>query len=296
MKTAWYYVKLALLMVILFSEAFFLTTVINSFVSKGDFFNINIPFSLQVVGLMTLIILTFSLTIGAWDVWYFNILTPLAIAAGIMIPLLSSSTTYALIAGGVAFILMAAESYRSYKIKKLLIKFDALLVLRFAVRGILLVFSILAGLIIILGASNVKEIDFGKLIAEVAEKPIKSTVNSQLQQTMERQTIYSGYSAEEIQKLLDEYGVQTTGASPDSITNNLDIKSMIQTQVNDLIAPYKELVRPLIAVLVFGLFQLYATVSYAIYSLFVGLIIAIAKKTGLLKIVTETVEKQDLQF
>ncbi|HBY09806.1 hypothetical protein A2473_03560 [candidate division WWE3 bacterium RIFOXYC2_FULL_42_13] len=295
MKTAWYYVKLALLMVILFSEAFFLTTVINSFVSKGDFFNINIPFSLQVVGLMTLIILTFSLTIGAWDVWYFNILTPLAIAAGIMIPLLSSSTTYALIAGGVAFILMAAESYRSYKIKKLLIKFDALLVLRFAVRGILLVFSILAGLIIILNAGNVKEVDFGQLIAEVAEKPIKSTVNSQLQQTIEKQTIYSGYSAEEVQKLLDEYGIEA-GTGTEQITNDLDIKSMIQTQVNDLIAPYKELVRPLIAILVFGLFQLYATVSYAIYSLFVGLIIAIAKKTGLLKIVTETVEKQDLQF
>ena len=295
MKTAWYYVKLALLMVILFSEAFFLTTVINSFVSKGDFFNINIPFSLQVVGLMTLTILTFSLTVGAWDVWYFNILTPLAIAAGIMIPLLSSSTTYALIAGGVAFILMAAESYRSYKIKKLLIKFDALLMLRFAVRGILLVFSILAGLIIIFNASNVKEIDFGQLIAEVAEKPIKSTVNSQLQQTIEKQTIYSGYSAEEVQKLLDEYGIEA-GTGTEQITNDLDIKSMIQTQVNDLIAPYKELVRPLIAILVFGLFQIYATVSYAIYSLFVGLIIAIAKKTGLLKIVTETVEKQDLQF
>jgi len=167
--------------------------------------------------------------------------------------------------------------------------------LRFAVRGILLVFSILAGLIIILNAGNVKEVDFGQLIAEVAEKPIKSTVNSQLQQTIEKQTIYSGYSAEEVQKLLDEYGIEA-GTGTEQITNDLDIKSMIQTQVNDLIAPYKELVRPLIAILVFGLFQLYATVSYAIYSLFVGLIIAIAKKTGLLKIVTETVEKQDLQF
>ncbi|OGC67787.1 hypothetical protein A2364_00635 [candidate division WWE3 bacterium RIFOXYB1_FULL_43_12] len=282
-------------MVVLFSETFLLTTIINIFVSRGDFFNINIPFSLQVVGLMTAIILTFALTVGAWDVWYFNILTPLAIAAGIMVPLLSANTTYALIAAGVAFIIMAAESFRSYKIKALLIKFDSLLVLRFAVKGILLVFSILAGLIIILDASNVKEIDFGKLIAEVAEKPIKSTVNSQLQQTIERQTIYSGYSAEEVQKLLDEYGIET-GTGTELITNDLDIKSMIQTQVNDLIAPYKELVRPLIAVLVFGLFQLYATVSYAIYSLLVGLFIAAAKKTGLLKTVTTTVEKQDLQF
>ena len=295
MKYAWYYVKLGVLMLVLFSETFFLTTIINGFVSQGDFFNINIPFSLQVVGLMTLIILTFALTVGAWDVWYFNIMTPLAIAAGIMVPLLSTSTTYALIAAGVAFIIMAAESFRSYKIKALLIKFDALLVLRFAVKGILLVFSILAGLIIILGASNVKEIDFGKLIAEVAEKPIKSTVNSQMQQTIERQTIYSGYSAEEVQKLLDEYGIGAeTGA--DTLTKDLDIKSMIQTQVNDLIAPYKELVRPLIAILVFGLFQLYATVSYAIYSLFVGLLIVIAKKTGLLNTITTTVEKQDLRF
>ena len=295
MKYAWYYVKLGVLMLVLFSETFFLTTIINGFVSQGDFFNINIPFSLQVVGLMTLIILTFALTVGAWDVWYFNIMTPLAIAAGIMVPLLSTSTTYALIAAGVAFIIMAAESFRSYKIKALLIKFDALLVLRFAVKGILLVFSILAGLIIILGASNVKEIDFGKLIAEVAEKPIKSTVNSQMQQTIERQTIYSGYSAEEVQKLLDEYGIGAeTGA--DTLTKDLDIKSMIQTQVNDLIAPYKELVRPLIAILVFGLFQLYATVSYAIYSLFVGLFIIIAKKTGLLNTITTTVEKQDLRF
>src|SRR3990172_8197123 len=295
MKSAWYYVKLGVLMVVLFSETFLLTTIINIFVSRGDFFNINIPFSLQVVGLMTAIILTFALTVGACDVWYFNILTPLAIAAGIMVPLLSANTTYALIAAGVAFIIMAAESFRSYKIKALLIKFDSLLVLRFAVKGILLVFSILAGLIIILDASNVKEIDFGKLIAEVAEKPIKSTVNSQLQQTIERQTIYSGYSAEEVQKLLDEYGIET-GTGTELITNDLDIKSMIQTQVNDLIAPYKELVRPLIAVLVFGLFQLYATVSYAIYSLLVGLFIAAAKKTGLLKTVTTTVEKQDLQF
>ena len=108
MKSAGYYVKLGVLMLALFSETFFLTTLINGFVSKGDFFNISVPFSLQVVGIMTLIILTFALTIGAWDVWYFNIMTPLAIAAGIMVPLLSTSTTYALIIGGVAFILMAA--------------------------------------------------------------------------------------------------------------------------------------------------------------------------------------------
>ena len=295
MKSAWYYVKLGVLMLALFTETFFLTTFINGFVSQGAFFNLNIPFSLQVVSLMTLIILTFALTVGAWDVWYFNIMTPLAIATGIMVPLLSTSTTYALIAAGVAFIIMAAESFRSYKIKGLLIKFDALLVLRFAVKGILLVFSILAGLIIILGASNVKEIDFGKLIADVAEKPIKSTVNSQMQQTIERQTVYSGYSAEEVQQLLDQYGIEAgTGAA--ALTEDLDIKSMIQTQVNDLIAPYKELVRPLIAILVFGLFQLYATVSYAIYSLLVGLLIVIAKKTGLLNTVTTTVEKQDLRF
>src|SRR3972149_9639345 len=173
MKSAWYYVKLGVLMVVLFSETFLLTTIINIFVSRGDFFNINIPFSLQVVGLMTAIILTFALTVGAWDVWYFNIMTPLAIATGIMVPLLSTSTTYALIAAGVAFIIMAAESFRSYKIKGLLIKFDALLVLRFAVKGILLVFSILAGVLIFFDSSKVKEKEFGKIIFEGAEKTTK---------------------------------------------------------------------------------------------------------------------------
>lgn len=297
MRSWVYYVKLFFLIVVLFGESFLLTTLINNYVSDGDFFNINLQFSAQIVGLMALLILTYSLTVGAWEVWYFNILSPLAIASGIMIPLLAYQPTYAIIAAGIAFIVITLESYRSYRIKKILIKFEALLVLRFAAKGILLVFSILAGLIIILGSNNIKDLDFGKMVATVAEKPIKNSVNTQLQETIENQTIYSGYTEEEVNELLKQYGLETgLSAAPDASSVDVDIKSMIEEQVNSAIEPYKELVRPVIAVLMFGVFQLYATISYVLYSVFVGIFIAIAKKTGILRVVTETVEKEDLRF
>lgn len=297
MRSAEYYIKLAFVTLALFAESFILATLINSYVTTGNFFSISVPFSLQVVGYMTLISLTFSLTVGAWDAWYFNLLAPAAIASGIMIPLLPTNATYALIAAGVAFIIIALESYRSYRIKKILLDFVPLLVLRFAIRGMLFVFSILAGLMIILNASNVKQIDFGQLIANVAEKPLKSTVNSQLQQTIERQTIYSGYSEEEVKQLLSGYGIEA-GTGTKMVTEGLsiDVGGMIQQQVNSFIEPYKEFVRPLIAVLIFGLFQLYATVSYVVYSVLVGVVVVIAKKIGILHELTETVEKKDLQF
>jgi hypothetical protein len=284
-------------MLALFLEAFFLTILISDFVGKGDFFSLNIQFSLYVIGLMTLITLTFALTIGAWHVWYLNIMAPLAIAAGILLPVLQSGPVYAFIIGGVSFIIMAAESFRSYRIKNILIRFDSLLVLRFAIKGILLVFSLLAGLMIILNAGRIKEIDLGQAIATVVEKPIRSSVNSQLQQQIERQVIYSGYTEDEIKQVLEDYGVsEDMTASLNTPSLDLDIKGMVQSQVNNLIEPYKEFVRPLIAILVFGLFQLYATISYAVYSLLVVLLIKIAKKTGFLKVFTQTVEKEDLQF
>ncbi len=297
MKSAGYYIKLTFITLALFAESFILATLINSYFTTGNFFDISIPFSLQVVGCMVLISLTFSLTVGAWDAWYFNLLAPAAIASGVMIPLLPTNTTHALIAAGATFIIIALESYRSYRIKKILLDFVPLLVLRFAVRGIFLAFSILAGLMIILNASNVRQIDFGQLIANVAEKPLKSTVNSQLQQTIERQTIYSGYTEEEVQQLLSEYGIEAgteTGTVPEEL--NIDVEGMIKQQVNSLIEPYKEFVRPLIAVLVFGLFQIYATVSYVVYTLLVGAVVVVAKKIGILHELIETVEKKDLRF
>gem|GEM_PF-6764077 len=297
MRPMGYYIKLSIVTVALFAESLILTRLINTYIATADFFNISIPFSLEVIGFMALISLTFSLTVGAWDAWYFNLLAPAAIASGIMIPLLPTNAAYALIAAGVAFIIIALESYRSYRLKKIFLDFVPLLLLRFAIRGILFVFSILAGLLIILNASNVKQIDFGQLIANVAEKPLKSTVNSQLQQTIEKQRIYSRYTEEEVQQLLSEYGINTdTGTEPLTQKVDIDIGGMIKQQVNSFIEPYKEFVRPLIAILVFGMFQIYATISYVIYSILVGVVVAVAKKTGFLREFKETVEKKDLQF
>lgn len=297
MKSKWSYIKLAVVEIALFCEAFVLTTLINNFVGTGNLFAIDWKFSFQAVILMALIPLTFSLTIGSWEYWYYNLLASLAMSGGIMVPLIQFGAAYALIIGGATFLVFSLESYRSYKIKNILIKFDPNLILRFSVKGILLVFSLLAGMMIILNEQKIKEIDISHTIAIALEEPIRKTVNSQLQQQMQTQISFSGYSAEEVTALLKEYGISPNNEAPlIANTENVNIREIVQKKVDDIISPYKAFVKPLIAVLVFGLFQVYSMVSYAIYGLFVSLLIGIAKRTGFLRKVVVSVEKEDLQF
>lgn len=290
-----YYVKLAVLDVLLFAETFYLTQIIANYTLVGNFFDFDIKLSILIVGLMVVTLLTFSLTVGAWDIWYHSIFTPISISIGILVALLSFDVTYAIIISGTSLLLLTYDTFRSYRLKSILIKFDPIIILRFAARGLLLIFSLLAGAVIILQASGSDNINLGKSVAELVERPIKNQVDNQLKDQLNKQFYLGG---QDIDSILDQYGINYPDSLKENVDDklNVDVKTIVEDQVNVFLDPYKNLVKPLIAVLVFGLFQLYASVSYFIYSIVVAGFFVIAKKSGFLKVKKTTVEKEDLQF
>ncbi len=291
-----YYVKLAVLDVLLFAETFYLTQIIANYALVGDFFNFDLKFSILVVAIMVVTLLTFALTVGAWDVWYHSIFTPVSISIGILVALLPFDITYAVIISGTSLLLLTYDTFRSFRLKSILIKFDPIIILRFAARGLLLIFSLLAGTVIILQASGADDVNLGKSVAELVEKPIKSQVDSQLKDQLNKQQFYLG--GQDVSSILDQYGINPSDISGENVSDklNIDVKTIVENQVNGFLSPYKNLVKPLIAVLVFGLFQLYASASYFVYSVVVAGFFAVAKKSGFLKVKKTTVEKEDLQF
>lgn len=273
-----YLVKPVLLGVATFVESFFLAQFIYGFVLTQNFFALSIDYSLKVIVLMLLTIITFSLTAGIWNKWEQYLIIPLPVALGLLISALGTFPEYAPTIAIVTFLTLSYNVLRSTYIKNLLIKFEPKMILSSTAKGTMLVFSLYAGFLFLLQVKGSDNINLGKEAAGIANQYVTPVVEEQLNQQMEAQ-----YGIPGIGNLIPGGAKESVG-------------SLVETQVNTFLAPYQDFIKPLLFLVTFSIFQFYATIAYLLYLFLVDIIFLIAKKTGFIKVEKVMVEKEILKF
>lgn len=259
MYTTAQYIKTYVLAILLFFETLLLTNLIVNFVMSQNYFNLSTVFAVEVVLLMFLSIVTYSLTIGAWGKWIQYVIIPLPVSCAIFLSLVRFNFYNALTITAVVYLLLCYDVYKAVKLKDLLIKFDPSYILRISTRGLLFIFSVLGGLVLVLNTTYTPNVlNVGEKIAELTDKPIRQMYN--------------------VQHL------------------DINLKDVIERQVNDVIAPYKNFINPIMAVLMFGLFRILGSVADFIFTSTINPIFDLAKRTRFFKTEKVMVEKEILKF
>lgn len=249
---------------------------------------------------MVLLFITFAISVGAWDTWVQYVVIPFPIASGVFVTLLPINSTHATLMAGAFLALLAYDVYKSTRIKDLLIRFEPSLILRFTTGGLMLLFSIYAGLLVILGTTGKEPLNIGKEISNTFGDNLDKAIQGQIQNSV--QELPNDYLTQldpSLAGMLQQFGLPTdlkdsSFLEPENL--GINSKEIIETQVNTIVEPYKDLINPLMAILMFGIFQFYGAITALIFYILVKPVFWFAKKTGFLKVENITVQKELLKF
>jgi hypothetical protein len=162
------------------------------------------------------------------------------------------------------------------------------------------IISVLAGVLVIAHSNSTNQLNIGRSVAEYAAKPLKTIIGNQLKDEVEKQTMYFGESlpTDQVQNLLEEYGISEGNITADELLEKggINVSEMVENQINTYLEPYREFISPLMAVLVFALFQFYASIALLLFNLTARPLFWIARNSGLFSIDKLTVEKEELHF
>lgn len=261
-------------------ESFVAVTLIKNFIQTQNYFSISWDFALKLFLVLVLTMYTLALATVTSTKWFDSLWAAGGISLGIVFVLFTYDIFYTAIVGIGSFILIVLSLQRSLKLSSNTIKTVPKHILRYAIRGVLLAFSVCAATIFLLESSGINSVNIGEKIAEIAEKPVKGIVETQIPKQLP-------------QLPMSVEGLGISGLiSPD----NIDIKGIVESQVNKFLEPYKKLFSPVMALLVFLIIQFYGTIAYYIYFLTVGPLFSLLKKVKLVKTEKIQVEKEQLSF
>ncbi len=305
MKTTAFYVKSSLLSSLLFIESFLLAGFILSFVRSQKFFAPPLKFMVIVVVLMFFIAITHALIAGAWDKWEQYVFGPLPISLGLLIISYPVNSAYAAVIFLMSYVLLCYEIILASQLKRQLLVFNPRLILKFTTRGIILIYSVAAAIMVIITVDKQPDINIGNTVGNFVDqyfvKRLTTRSDPQIEQSL---------SPEQMERLsafgLDPSKFQYVNDSTVTpyILNNLQntqipelsLKNTVAAEVNKLVEPYKRFVNPIMAVLVFGLIQFLGTIAYIFYSLIIDLVFWFGKRVNLFIIDRVPAEKEILHF
>jgi hypothetical protein len=260
------YLKLLGISVVLFIISFLLTSNITEFINKQDILNISLVFSLKIIFLMLLMTYSVALSFGGWDKWEQYFFIPIPIVAGIILHLIETPGVYAVLISGLFFTVLSYDIYLSTRLKTLLLKPDPRMILRFSTRGALFLFSVLGGILVLINTQSLDITDIASGIAENVERPVQRVLEGQLP------------------------------GNGSALTGTFDFKGFAQDAIEGLIRPYQRFMQPILAVLMFFLFQFYASAAYILYMITIMPVYWLAKRTGFLKTETKEVTQETLTY
>jgi len=265
--SASYLTKIIALGILIFIESFILSQLISDFVGTQNVLSVSVEYSAKFVILMLLISYTFALTLGGWRKWEQYVFIPVPVSLAVFLTTIRLQYIYPTLLSLLFLVLLILDVYQSNNLKKLLLKPNPKMIMRFSTKGILFLFSILGGLLFLISANQTPKINVGRELANIIEKPLQQVVSGSV--TPELAPIALGF---------------------------IDVKKLAENQLNDLIEPYKQFINPVMAVLTFALFQFYASIAYLMYMLTIDLVYFIAKKARFLKTETVQVTQEHLTF
>ena len=251
--------KSATLMVALAIESFLVTTLLFDYVKTQDYFSFNLS-SFIPIGLTFLLILwTYSLTVGGWGKWEQYVLVPLPISLGIFVVVFQLSAVYAALTALISYILLSYYMYNAAALKKEMVRFRPSIILSSSAKGILFLFSLVtAALVFLYMSPGGQEMNLGKTIGE--------------------------FASEHYAKSLPTEGL------------GLDLAQIVEGEFNKLIAPYKDFITPVTALLVFALVRFIGSIANMVFDLTGRPVYWLFKKVGFLHVSHTTVEKEDIGF
>jgi hypothetical protein len=265
-KNIGFYIKSALIVAAVFFATNSLSSEILTFSQTGDIFALNTELAIRVTVLMLAVMYLFTLSIGAWDKWEQFAIIPIPTALGVTLSLMLLQQLYALYIGLAFLVLMELFILSSTKLKKLLLKFSPTIIMQPILRGTLFLFSLLSVISIIL-SSNAQNINIGNEIGTMIEEPLKQAVTKQIPTELRS-----------------------------FVLTEVDFKGLAETQINKTIEPYKNYIKPIMAILTFFLFQFFGSIALFIYKLTVNILMWLVLKTKLIKIELVEVPQEILKF
>ncbi len=267
-KSTSYYMKTAILSGALFIESLMLTAFLKKLAFTENYFDPSFSTILHTALLLLLIAYTYALTVGAWDKWEQYVIVPVPVCAGIFVIAISIDAAYALLLTLACFLILLYDIDFSAKLREQLIKFNPQIILRFSTKGLLFVFALVGAFLVVVSPSA-QNIDLTGGIADV--------VHGQVTNIVSRET---GVSVSDITQVVGEGSIRT----------------FVKSQLDALLDPYKEFFVIIVAFFTLGLIQLINGIIYALFSVTIGTVFALAKKVGFFRTETKQVDQEILRF
>ena len=290
-------------MLLLTAESFFLTRFLLEYIKSEDYFTPPLKTLGIIVGLLLLVLYTYALTVGAWKKWEQFVVVPLPISLGIFAGLLLINSTYAVLVGAISYLFLSYDVYMASRIKNQLIKFNPIMVLRFSAKGILFMFALLAAVMVFLHAAEKREeFDIGSKIAEIAQTQVDKVMQPTLDQEgspdrlideLEGKGIPPNPELFSMLSGLQEGSNSFIGGLP---TFNLDLKETVKKEVDNIIAPYKQFIPSLVALVVFALIRFLGGLAHLVFNITSPALFKIAQSLNLLHVEYKQVQKEELTF
>lgn len=291
------YIKIGILSLLLLLTSYFLTNTILIPIKTHNYFGVSLEYSLKIIALMLVEVYLFSLSVGIWGNWKQYLFVALPPMLGITLVTIQINIFYGTITSAILFALLCVDIARSNDLKNTLIIFKPIYVLSLSTSGLLFIFSIIGGVMVILSSPDLPKINVGKSLATVIEPQVKKMVSNELQkQTQNEMSLFNvGVVDPAIKEILDQAQTQTPVLAQNYV-DNINFSSLIENQINNFVTPYKDFLHPILAVLMFLLFQFYASITRVIFAISIEPLFKLAKKLKFLHIEKVTVEKEVLKF
>lgn len=260
--------KLIALQCMLFLEGLIVTKLLLDFAQTQQFFDPPLTTILMIGSLILFSLYTYSFIIATWEHKFIYYLTPIFLSAGISILFVPISYIYALIIFLLALLISLYDVKYSTKISSHLIKFEPAFILRYSTKELLVIYAILAAISVLVNPLQPNEIHISKDIAQTIQKQVDAI----------------------IQGNPDYQALQSFG------NTDINIANTVQQQIDKFLQPYKHLLMPLLALLIFGVMQFVNAIVRLVFLATVSPFFLIAKKTRFLNTEVTTVEKEILKL
>jgi len=175
-----------------------------------------------------------------------------------------------------------------------------------ATKAYLLAVSAIISLSVFMMSEHISPIDLGEEVANIVHKPVQEAVDKEYEGTVDKniETIKSNsliQSNSQFSEVLKSLGI-TDIPSNLPLSENVkesvvgSIKDGISSRVNKIVEPYRKFFSPTLAILVFGLLQIYNTIAYFVYSNTIYLILFILRRTKFVTVEKVPAEREVLKF
>ncbi len=299
-------VKKASLYVVFIIELIFLFRVSISFVESEKYFSLSKNFAIPYVLTLVFSLLTISLISITIERKWEILLSPVIVFFSSFIFLKTPKGIEALLGSILFSLYFLYEQERSDFLTKGFLKINTRHSARPVNKGFLLTISAIISLAVYLNSNKIKSLDIGKWAADIAEKPIEEAVKKEAEKevpedinNLNLQSLQQ--SNPQIFSVLNSFGIDEIPINiptSENISNNVTgtVKKAISDQVNKTVEPYRKFFSPTLAVLVFGILQMYHTIAYFIFLIISAPFFLLLRKLKFINIEKVPTEKEVIKL